>query len=215
MLDRCRPVRWWRRGRWHAGGAPGRRVCTSSTCRRGQRRPRRHFRRLPHVCVVAHRGHRVLGGELLRAVGSRPVRAQRVDGDGVGLAAGHRRRSAIAAGMYHTCALLDTTQVVCWGGSSDHFALGNTNTVPAGMDLIPTNPNPTVVAGLPGDSSPSAQGFTVVCVIVHRTALVLGCSISSRSGAVTGTTAPRLRHRRGRGNAAGRARNAVVLAVGY
>ena len=77
-----------------------------------------------------------------------------------------RRAVAISAGDQHTCAVLDTGKVLCWGyGAFGRLGYGNTNTV--GDNELPSAVGPVPLgAGLKA-AAISAGGF-VTCVLLQQ-----------------------------------------------
>jgi alpha-tubulin suppressor-like RCC1 family protein len=74
---------------------------------------------------------------------------------------------AVAAGDYHTCALLENSTVTCWGQNEfgqlgDPSTEGGTTVNPGGSGAFPT---PTVVAGLTGVSQ-IATGSYFTCALL-------------------------------------------------
>jgi alpha-tubulin suppressor-like RCC1 family protein len=93
--------------------------------------------------------------------------------------------TAVAAGSYATCALLEDTTVDCWGDNT-YGELGNGAATP-GQPGIPT---PAKVPGLTGVTSISAGNQYICAVLVDHTAACWGRNDEGYLGNGTMTTSP-------------------------
>jgi len=78
-----------------------------------------------------------------------------------------RTATAISAGMYHTCALLDNASVKCWGWN-EHGQLGIDNTTDMGDDSGEMASLPTINLGTGRIATAISAGYSHTCALLDN-----------------------------------------------
>lgn len=110
-----------------------------------------------HTCALtAAGGVRCWGDDTYGQLGNGPAGSQDLPMDVVGLSSGVE---AISAGALHSCALLASGAVQCWGDNREG-KLG-------GAGANPQEPAPQAVLGLPSAAIAVASGFSHTCALTN------------------------------------------------